>query len=57
MKWFGTNHKLIDAIQLRKVYTILGFEKIYDFYHLIDSLENFKISEMSIDERVRDIQI
>lgn len=57
MKCVGKNQKPIDPIQLRKVHTTLGFEEIYEFYHIIDSLENFKISEMSMDERVRGIQL
>ena len=57
MNWYSKYQKPIDATQLRNLYTALGFEEIQDFYHIIDSLENFEISEMSIDERIRYIQL
>lgn len=57
MRWYSKYQKPIDAIQLRNVYTSLGFEEIHDYYHIIDSLENFEISEMSVEERIRYIQL
>jgi SAM-dependent methyltransferase len=57
LKWYSKYQKPIDAIRLRNIYTTLGFEEIHDQYHIIDSLENFEVSEMSIDERIRYIQL
>lgn len=57
LKWYSKYQKPIDAIRLRNIYTTLGFEEIHDQYHIIDSLENFEVSEMSIDERNRYIQL
>lgn len=57
MKWHSKYQKPIDATQLRRVYTTLGFAEIQDFYHIIDSLENFEISEMSVVERIKYVQL
>ena len=57
MKWYSKYQKPIDATHLRNIYTTLGFEEIHDSYHIIDSLENFEISDMSMDERIRYIQL
>lgn len=57
MKWYSKYQRPIDATHLRSIYTTLGFEEINDSYHIIDSLENFEISDMTMAERISYIQL
>lgn len=57
MKWYSKYQKPIDALKLKHIYSSLGFEEVHESYHVIDSLENFDIPEMTIDDRIRYIQL
>jgi ubiquinone/menaquinone biosynthesis C-methylase UbiE len=57
LNWYSKYQRPVDAIQLRKIYSSLGFQELRDSYHVIDSFKKVDFPEMSMDEQIKYIEL